>query len=241
MIERLIRTHLAGIRAVRILDIGPGYADFSRVAAGVTGAKSITFLDCDSAVLAWQTEECRKAGIRAEAVSILLDVKSLSSVSGSFDLIHCQEVLEHLPSAGEVMRAIVGLLVPGGRTVITVPTRMSERWLKFINPSYMRDVPHGHVNEFDRLSIELMVDRAGLVIEKLVPTQPHYFIAHTWLFGTRMRIEASTGRILTGGFRARVYGRLNPILKTIFMATGMNGWGRLIPRNYFILARKRAQ
>ena len=236
MIEELLATHLQGVKCDSILDVGPGYADFSRIAALVTGARSITFIDCDTAVLNWQAQKCGEAGINARLLTILLDSRTVMSISDRYGLIHCQEVLEHLPDAGETLRALAGLLLPGGRIIITVPTRRSERLLRFLNPSYMRDEPHGHVNEFDEASLRALVAGAGLSVLLFLPAQPQYFIAHSWLVGTRMKLEGSTGKILTRGVRGFVFGNLVKYSRLFFRATGLSWWSRYLPRNYFLIA-----
>jgi hypothetical protein len=102
----------------------------------------------------------------------------------------------------------------------------------------MRDEPHGHVRQFDRQKLTEIVRASGLRILAFVPTQPHYFLAHTWLFGTRMVIEASTGKILTRGLRGFVLGHLTSLSRRFFRATGPRMWGRILPRNYFVVATK---
>lgn len=238
MIERLLEKHLAGFRARTILDVGPGYAEFSRVAARVTGASHITFLDFDESVLAWQMDRCSEAGIGASAWRVRLDIGMMAQAISRYDLIHCQEVLEHLPNAASILGTLAGLLKPGGRMVVTVPSAFSERWLKRINPAYMKDEPHGHVAAFDRETLTGIIRDASLDILAFVPTQPHYFLAHSWLFGTRMKTEGSTGRILTGGIRGFVLGHLTSFSRRFFLLTGPEFWGRLLPRNYFVVAEK---
>lgn len=238
MIERLLRTHLAGFRARTILDVGPGYADFSRIAAAVTGASHITFLDFDEGVLAWQMDRCRQSGIQATPWRVRLDISEILRSDSRFDLIHCQEVLEHLPNAENVLGALAGLLSPAGRIIITVPTACSERWLKRLNAGYMRDEPHGHVRLFDRQTLLRAIREAGLEPLTFAPTQPHYFLAHTWLFGTRMKTEGSTGRILTRGLRGFVLGHLTSSARRFFLLTGPDFWGRVLPRNYFVVAAR---
>ena len=120
--------------------------------------------------------------------------------------------------------------------IVTVPTKVSERILKFINPSYMRDEPHGHVNEFDGKDIMSLLREEHLSILTFIPTQPHYFLSHIWLFGSRMKIEGSTGKILTGGIRGRIFGIITFWGRKFFMLTGPEFWGRIFPRNYFIVA-----
>lgn len=236
MIGELVATYLQGIRCDSILDVGPGYADFSRIAATVTGARSITFVDCDVAVLQYQAQKCREAGIDATLLTMLLDSATVGSISDRFGLILCQEILEHLPDAGETLHALTGLLLHGGRIIVTVPTRRSERLLRFLNPSYMRDEPHGHVNEFDERALRALLAGAGLSVLAFLPAQPQYFIAHSWLVGTRMKLEASTGKILTRGVRGFVFGNLVKYSRLFFDATGLSRWSRVLPRNYFVVA-----
>jgi hypothetical protein len=94
------------------------------------------------------------------------------------------------------------------------------------------------VNEFTRQALRDLVQEAGLEIRILIPTQPHYFLAHTWLFGTRMKIDGSTGRILTGGVRGLVLSVLTSWSRRFFLATGPRWWGRVFPRNYFVVASR---
>jgi SAM-dependent methyltransferase len=238
MIESLLQKYLAGVSARRILDVGPGYASFSRTAARVTGAKEITFLDFDQTVLAWQMEECRKCGVDAVAVTLRLDEKDLSTLPGPYDLIHCQEVLEHLPNAPAMLNALRKQLSPDGRIIVTVPTRVSERWLKVLNPAYMRDDPFGHINEYTRKGLIFLLEAAGLEPLVLLPTQPHYFLGHTWFYGLRMKSEPSTGKILTGGIRRSVFSLIFRGSRWFFSRTGPTFWGRVFPRNYFVVARR---
>jgi SAM-dependent methyltransferase len=236
MIKTLIEKYLSGYRASAILDVGPGYADFSRFSARITGATAITFLDCDASVLKYQLEEGKKSGFVVESLSISLDPEAISSISGKFDIIHCQEVLEHLIDGAEVLRALGKLLSHSGKLIITVPTKRSERWLKFLNPSYMKNEPHGHVNEFDKEALTTVVESAGLEIRALIPTQPHYFVAHSWLVATRMKIEGSTGKVNTGGIRKAVFDLLTKYCLKFFASTAPHFWSAVLPRNYFVIA-----
>jgi len=236
MISDLITSNLAGVRCARILDVGPGFADFSRIAARVTGAASITFIDCDPEVLAWQAARCRDAGIEPTLLSMTLEESAVATIRDRYCLIHCQEVLEHLPGAEGTLRALARLLMPGGRMIITVPTRRSERWLRYLNPGYMRNVSHGHVNEYSAEDLRRLIDGAGLRVLVLQPAQPHYFIAHTWMVATRMPLEGSTGRPSLGGVRGRVFRFLVRYSRFAFRATHAGFWSRLLPRNYFAIA-----
>ena len=239
MIAGLLVKNLQELSAARILDVGPGYAAFGRIAAAATGAREVTYFDCDAAVLEWQAQESEKSGLTVKTVCAPLETGRIEQLPGPYDLILCQEVLEHLEDAESILAVLARQLSPQGRMIITVPTRCSERWLKQLNPDYMKAEPHGHVREFDRRDLERIMTVAGLTAVVVQPTQPHYFVAHTWLFGTRMKIEGSTGHILSGGWRLRVLSWLLHGSRKFFMATGPGFWGRLMPRNYFIVATRR--
>ena len=149
MIESLLERHLAGFSGERLLDVGPGYNRFGRLAARIIGGRKVTYIDCDENVLSWQIAESGKRGIEAEGLLIPLERSALGGLAEHYDLILCQEVLEHLSNAEEVLAALTKHLAPGGRMVITVPTRRSEQWLKRLNPNYMKNDPHGHERELD--------------------------------------------------------------------------------------------
>jgi SAM-dependent methyltransferase len=238
MIERLIEEHLKGFTGTRILDVGPGYSEFSRCSARVIGASSITILDNDADVLAFQAERNRLEGIRTESISALIGTDTIGALAGQFDLIHCQEVLEHLPEAEVVLAALASKLTKRGRVIVTVPTARSERIIRFINPGYMRHEQFGHVREFDGEGLRKILAQAGLVPEILIPAQPHYFLAHLWFFGTRTPLQGSTGRVSGVGFRQKVFALVLRSTSGAFAATGFRFWSRLFPRNYFAIARR---
>lgn len=237
MIEILLRKHLQDVSARSVLDVGPGYADFSRVSAQITGAKSITFLDNDAKVLSWQTKECARIGIEARSLQRVIGVEPLG-LEDSYDLIHCQEVLEHLSDPGLLLSELQNKLSMHGRIIISVPTRISERWLKFLSPSYMKDEPYGHVQEFDEPRLRAMINVSGLRVLSLIPTQPHFFLSHSWMAVTRMEIKGSSGKVLTEDWRSTVLQQITVWSRKLFLLTGMNWWGYLLPRNYFVIARR---
>jgi 2-polyprenyl-6-hydroxyphenyl methylase/3-demethylubiquinone-9 3-methyltransferase len=237
-IAEFLETHFSSFHAQSILDVGPGYADFSRIAARVTGARQITFVDCSKEVLDWQAQQTRDAGSTPVCIEGLIEPEVFATLHERFDIIHCQEVLEHLPQPGTVLNALVDLLSPSGRMVITVPTARSERWITFLNPSYMKDEPHGHINQFSAQQLRSLIESAGLEIMEFRPINPEYFVGHSWLFGTRMIIEGSTGRILTEGIRGFAYGNLTKYSRLLFNLTGPRFWSRLLPRNYFVIAQR---
>jgi SAM-dependent methyltransferase len=236
VIERLLETHLKGISAQKILDVGPGYSNFGRVSAQVTGATEITYIDCNQSVLDWQTERCEELALNCVCLRKRVDRDDIFELTEQYDLILCQEILEHVRDAEKLLSFLTRSLSDGGRIIITVPTKRSERWLKMLNPHYMEDEQFGHVNEFDEPTLRRMMHNVRLVELVFFTTQPHYFVGHTWLMGSRQQIDGSTGKIISKGISVTIFSWLTRNSKRFFELTGSETWGRLLPRTYFIIA-----
>ncbi len=145
MIEQLIHEHLKDFSGRRILDMGPGYSEFSRYSARLIGATSITFLDMNQEIPAFHKERNRAEGVPAETVCGMIRVETIGALRGLFDLIHCQEVLEHIPDPESVLESLASKLTDRGKIIVTVPTAWSERWMRRVNRRYMRNEAAGHL------------------------------------------------------------------------------------------------
>jgi cyclopropane fatty-acyl-phospholipid synthase-like methyltransferase len=231
-----METHLKGIAAKKILDVGPGYSNFGRVSAQMTGATEITYIDCNQNVLDWQTQRCKELALNCVCLRKRVDRDDVFELTEQYDLILCQEILEHVRDAEQLLSFLTRSLSDRGRIIITVPTKRSERWLKMLNPHYMEDEPFGHVHEFDAPTLRRMMHNVGLVELVFFATQPHYFVGYTWLMGLRQQIDGSTGVIISKGISVTIFSWLTRYSKRFFELTGPETWGRLLPRNYFIIA-----
>jgi 16S rRNA G1207 methylase RsmC len=82
MIEQLLRDHLSGHSAQRVLDAGPGYGPFGRAACQATGARHLSVVDVDMEVLRYQREEAKRAriGLDIEVIEALLTPGALSAL-----------------------------------------------------------------------------------------------------------------------------------------------------------------
>ena len=80
---------------------------------------------------------------------------------GSYDMVALLDVLEHVPDDRSSLKAIHGLLKPGGALLLTVP----------INPWMWtaHDVAHHHHRRYRKHQIRELAEKAGYKIELLSP------------------------------------------------------------------------
>jgi len=90
----------------------------------------------------------------------------------SFDLITLNQVIEHVPDPGSLLRVVRDRLAPGGRVILSFPNAMSlQRWLtgtRWIN----WHVPY-HQHHFNKRSIELLAYKEGYRVERASTVTPN--------------------------------------------------------------------
>jgi len=98
----------------RVLDVGCGNGSLSFPLAAL--GCEVVGADVDPASIDW----CVRHNTY-ERASFMLTTETLRVVKGSFDLIVCSEVLEHLAEPRPLVAAMSDKLAPGGRLFVTVP------------------------------------------------------------------------------------------------------------------------
>jgi 2-polyprenyl-3-methyl-5-hydroxy-6-metoxy-1,4-benzoquinol methylase len=85
--------------------------------------------------------------------------------SNSFDYIYSNQVFEHIPNPKETIRELARILEKNGIIHIQVPNgRGIERGLRHPNWKAQKDAIHPleHINCFNRNSLKVLADQAGL-------------------------------------------------------------------------------
>jgi 2-polyprenyl-3-methyl-5-hydroxy-6-metoxy-1,4-benzoquinol methylase len=121
-----VRQHLKNLRTVLreerfevrsdmvILDAGCGTGDCLRMLQEEYGCTQLTGADISASVLAIARDICAKAQFyQADLMT--------RPLPGEFDLILCQQVLEHMVRPEDALRNLLGMLRPRGTILITVP------------------------------------------------------------------------------------------------------------------------
>lgn len=74
-------------------------------------------------------------------------VVSLPFPAGTFDVVICTEVLEHVPDYRSALRELRRVLRPGGRLALSVP-RFWPEWICWVLEEHYHDIPGGHLRIF---------------------------------------------------------------------------------------------
>jgi SAM-dependent methyltransferase len=135
-----------------MLDLGAGMGGLSVALLLEYGDKGLRLQSMD-----YNPDYCRIARLRARRYGLTLSItvgagEHLPYPDGSFDLITCLDVLEHVSSTDDVLREMRRVLKPGGTVLTTIPNRRA-----------FRD-PHYHlplINWLPRPLAEAIVRRSG--------------------------------------------------------------------------------
>ena len=160
---------LAGLAGSRVLDVGCGGGILSEAMAD-RGAEVLGIDLSDKALKVAQLhllESGRRVTYRKVPVEMLAHEQP-----GSFDVVTCMEVLEHVPDPASQVQACAHLLKPGGHAFFATINRNPKSFLfAIVGAEYvLRLLPRG-THEYARLikpsELAAMCRRAGLTVDAL--------------------------------------------------------------------------
>ena len=186
----LARRHLGDGRwngPLRVLDAGCGNG---RLLQGLA-APGRELHGCDWIATA-------PAGVPMVYTSVDLNRDGLTNYAdGSFDLVTCSDVIEHLEAPGALLREIARVLRPDGLAVISFPNswNLLER-VRFLFTARFRRFkservsgPWGHISFFTSEVLQSLCDRARLDIVQLTGGSTRGHMASAGLF---LRVPPTT-------------------------------------------------
>jgi 2-polyprenyl-6-hydroxyphenyl methylase / 3-demethylubiquinone-9 3-methyltransferase len=145
--------HAASLRDARVLDVGCGGGILSEAMAR-SGAR-VLGIDLSQAVLDVAELHALEAKLAVEYQAIAAE-ELAAAAPGSFDLVTCMEMLEHVPDPAAMLSALATLAKPGGNVIVSTLNRKpmafavailgaeyiarmlprgTHEYLKFIRPS----------------------------------------------------------------------------------------------------------
>jgi 2-polyprenyl-6-hydroxyphenyl methylase / 3-demethylubiquinone-9 3-methyltransferase len=114
------------VRAPKILDVGCGGGILSEALAR-TGAK-VTGIDLSQAALQVAMQHAQKQGLEIDYRYVSVEEVAREH-PGSFDIVTCMEMLEHVPEPGKIVAACAQALKPGGHAVFSTINRTPKAFL----------------------------------------------------------------------------------------------------------------
>ena len=115
-------------RGRRVLDVGCAYGGFL-VAAGHAGARELVGVDIDQKLLDLAGLLLSDHQATAELTIADITDPEMPERLGSFDIVFCNDVLEHVVELDEAARNLARLVKPGGRLFLEIPNGLAIRYL----------------------------------------------------------------------------------------------------------------
>lgn len=163
-----------GLAGKRVLDIGCGGGILAESMAA-RGAK-VTAIDMAPAPLAVARIHVRESGLEVEYLKATAEAHA-EAHAGSYDVVTCLEMLEHVPDPSQVVAACSQLVRPGGDVFFSTINRNPKSWaMAILGAEYiLRLLPRG-THEYAKLirPSELAEWIRGADLELLEFTGMHY-------------------------------------------------------------------
>jgi len=154
-----------------------------------------------------------KAKPRAASQDFLLcDARFLPVRSGSCDLVVCSELLEHIREDSDVLSEIARVLLPGGRSILTVP-----HWDKYWTHG---DEMDGHLRRYSKPQFLSAIERAGFTAEKVICWGFPLAVLFRKFVSSPI-FETGRHRSLLSVGESRIYGLFMRFLIELFRVDGM--------------------
>lgn len=165
-----IDARAGGVRGKNVLDVGCGGGILTEAMAA-RGAR-VTGIDLGEAPLA-------VAGLHLKESGLNVDYRRISAEDlarehpGSFDVVTCLEMLEHVPNPDSTVRACAQLVKPGGHVFFSTINRNPKSWLfAIVGAEYVLKLlprgTHEYLKFIKPSELERWARNAGLRTRELI-------------------------------------------------------------------------
>ena len=118
-----------GFRGKRVLDVGAAYGGFLAAAAHA-GATELVGIDVEPKLLDLATLLLADHDVTAELKVADIADETLPDLLGTFDIVFCNDVLEHVENLDGTARNLSRLLKPGGRLYLEIPNGFAINYIQ---------------------------------------------------------------------------------------------------------------
>ena len=164
----------AGLKGKTVLDVGCGGGILAESMAGL-GA-SVTGIDLGEAPLAVAKLHLKESGQKVEYRHVSAEDLAREQ-PGSFDVVTCMEMLEHVPNPASTIAACAQLVKPGGQVFFSTINRNPKSWfMAIVGAEYVLKLlprgTHEYMKFIKPSEMERWARHAGLSVREL--TGMHY-------------------------------------------------------------------
>ena len=164
----------AGLKGKTVLDVGCGGGILTESMAGL-GA-SVTGIDLGEAPLAVAKLHLKESGQKVEYRHVSAEDLAREQ-PGSFDVVTCMEMLEHVPNPASTIAACAQLVKPGGQVFFSTINRNPKSWfMAIVGAEYVLKLlprgTHEYMKFIKPSEMERWARHAGLSVREL--TGMHY-------------------------------------------------------------------
>jgi len=159
----------AGLAGRRVLDVGCGGGILAESMA-VRGAL-VTAIDASEAALTTARLHGQESGVEVDYLRATAE-QMAEEHAGSFDVVTCMELLEHVPNPASVITSCARLSRPGGEVVVSTINRNPKSYLlAIIGAEYLLGLiprgTHDYVRFIRPSELDQWARSAGLTLEEL--------------------------------------------------------------------------
>lgn len=158
------------LKGKKVLDVGCGGGILSESMAA-RGA-DVTGIDMGDAPLSVATLHLKESG-ESVAYQKITAEELAEKVPGSFDIVTCMEMLEHVPDPSSTIAACANLVKPGGHVFFSTLNRNPKSWLfAIVGAEYLLNILPKGTHEYMKFIRPSEMDRwarsAGLSIQEFI-------------------------------------------------------------------------
>ena len=160
---------IAGLESRKVLDVGCGGGILAESMAH-RGAE-VTGIDMGEAPLEVARLHLLESGLKVNYERIPVE-RLAEEIPGTFDIVTCMEMLEHVPDPGSVISACAKLTKPGGRLFFSTLNRNPKSYLfAIIGAEYVLNLLPKGTHDFSNFirpsELDLWIRQAGLTTDDI--------------------------------------------------------------------------
>ena len=175
---------LAPLKGRHVLDVGCG----GGILADAMARKGANVLGIDLATKALKVAQLHALEAQTEGVQYKeISAEALAAQKpGSFDVVTCMEMLEHVPDPSSIVKACAALVKPGGHVFFSTINRNAKAFLfAIVGAEYVLNLLPRGTHEYAKLikpsELASYCREAGLSLEQTRGMQYNLMSRHYWL------------------------------------------------------------